>query len=86
MLPKTGHKGRGQCGGQLKVLVSKQQRSDRGIHTGQGGHREETSMHYMMNMVKGMYLCTCVSVFTDIEIYIMNIKSKESNKATQMLL
>lgn len=86
MLPKTGHKGRGQCGGQLKVLVSKQQRSDRGIHTGQGGHREETSMHYTMNMVKEMYLCACVPVFTDIEMYSMNIKSKESNKATQMLL
>lgn len=33
MFPKARHKRRGQCGRQLQVLVSKQQRSDCGVHT-----------------------------------------------------
>lgn len=50
MLPEARHEGRGQCSGQLQVLVSKQQRSDRGIHTGQD--TEQTNMDYMMIMIK----------------------------------
>lgn len=35
MFPKARHKRRGQCGRQLQVLVSKQQRSNCGVHTKQ---------------------------------------------------
>lgn len=41
MLSKARNERGGQCGGQLQVLVSKQQRSNCGIHTEQAGHRKQ---------------------------------------------
>lgn len=62
MLPKTWYKGGGERGGQLEVLVSKQQRSDSSIHTRQDAHKK---MQNMMNNGEN-HLCACY-VFTEIK-------------------
>lgn len=40
MLPKAWHQVGGERRGELQVLVGKQQRSDGGVHTGEGGRRQ----------------------------------------------